>query len=64
MLDRYTGKKFNSLLVLSYSHSGKSSSGKNKHYYKIQCDCGNIKTISSDSLMNGSKTCGCSKIIK
>lgn len=63
MLDRYTGNKFNSLLVLSYSHIIKIKLKKTKHYYNVLCDCGITKVISSDSLMSGTKTCGCSIIL-
>lgn len=62
MLDRYTGKKFNNLLVISYSHTIKIKLKKVKHYYNVLCDCGNTKITSSDSLMGGTKTCGCLRV--
>jgi hypothetical protein len=50
-----TGRKFNKLTVLEFSHKiGR------KAYWKCKCDCGNIAAIRSDSLKNGhSKSCGC-----
>lgn len=51
-----TNKKFNKLLVLKRSPKRSSCA-----YWVCQCDCGNIKTISSNSLKSGQISCGCSK---
>lgn len=52
------GKRFGSLVVLDYSHGNQGS------YWKCQCDCGTIITVSGNSLNSGTqKSCGCSRII-
>lgn len=49
-----TGQKFGRLTVLEYSHFNHSAC------WKCLCDCGNIKTVRSDSLRNyTTTTCGC-----
>ncbi len=50
-----TGKRFGRLTVLGlgYTH-------KNKVYWYIKCDCGNIKTTQGNNLKSGStRSCGC-----
>lgn len=55
-----TGKKFNHLQVLAYSHSKKQPDGRNVYFWKCLCDCGNIAYISSSHLKTGHTTsCGC-----
>ena len=53
-----SGKKFNRLRVISFSHRSIGSV-----YYNCICDCGNKKTIQGSRLI-GSKTksCGCIKV--
>lgn len=51
-----TGQKFGKLTVLKYSHT----QGKGHSYWECLCDCGTIKTIRKDGLINGSVlSCGC-----
>lgn len=50
-----TDKRFERLVVISYSHK----IGKRVHWV-CKCDCGNIKTVCSYELKNGdTKSCGC-----
>lgn len=52
-----TGKKFGLLTVV-----GMVDSDTRKTYWVCQCDCGNMKTVRSDSLQSGAiKSCGCLK---
>jgi hypothetical protein len=51
-----TGKIFNRLKVIDYSHTDKRS----KSYWKCVCECGNEVIVRSDSLTSGNtKACGC-----
>ena len=50
-----TGKRFGKLVVV-----GLDDKGTRKTYWVCQCDCGNIKSVRSDSLQCGAiKSCGC-----
>ena len=50
-----TGQKFGRLTVVRFDHSQNG-----RKYYLCQCDCGNLKTVSSHSLKDGNtKSCGC-----
>ena len=52
-----TGKRFGRLTVI-----GVDDRGTRKTYFNCQCDCGNIKSIRSDSLLCGAiRSCGCLK---
>ena len=52
-----TGQKYGRLTVI-----GLADTGTRKTYWVCKCDCGNIKTIRSDSLTSGRiKSCGCLK---
>ena len=52
-----TGKKFGMLTVI-----GIDDRGTRKTYWMCQCDCGNVKSVRSDSLQSGAiKSCGCLK---
>lgn len=52
-----TGQKFGLLTVL-----GLEETNTRKTYWKCLCECGNIKTVRSDSLQCGAiKSCGCIK---
>lgn len=52
-----TGKRFGRLTVI-----GVDDRGTKKTYWNCLCDCGNIKSVRSDSLQNGAiKSCGCLK---
>lgn len=58
MREDLTGKRFNMLVALNFSHKNKSR----KTYWDFRCDCGEIKTLRSDCVKNGSiKSCGCLK---
>lgn len=51
-----TGKRFNRLLVILFSHVSESRTT----YWFCKCDCGNEKIISSPSLIHGKiQSCGC-----
>lgn len=50
-----TGKKFNRLTVISFSHKTKGNI-----YWSCGCDCGKKSKVRGDSLKDGSvKSCGC-----
>ena len=50
-----TGQKFGRLTVIRFDHSQNG-----RKYYLCQCDCGNLKTVSSHGLKSGNtKSCGC-----
>lgn len=52
-----TGKKFGLLTVI-----GLAETDTRKTYWVCKCDCGNMKTVRSDSLLCGAiKSCGCIK---
>ncbi len=52
-----TGQRFGRLTVIGL----KPTEGRHTYWY-CKCDCGNIKSVRSDSLSNGSiKSCGCLK---
>lgn len=52
-----TGQRFGRLTVI-----GVDDRGTQKTYFYCQCDCGNVKSIRSDSLLNGAiRSCGCLK---
>lgn len=51
-----TGKKFNRLLVIKFSHKGK----RGHSYWYVRCDCGNEKAIENSHLKREEiKSCGC-----
>lgn len=53
-----TGNKYGKLTVIKRDDSRKSR----KAYWICQCDCGNIKSVRSDSLQGGNiRSCGCLK---
>lgn len=55
-LEDLTGKQFGLLTVLEYDRV----EGKGHTYWKCQCECGTIKSIRKDGLINGSViSCGC-----
>jgi len=52
-----TGQKFGLLTVI-----GLAETDTRKTYWVCKCDCGNMKTVRSDSLLCGAiKSCGCIK---
>lgn len=57
------GQKFGRLTVLEYSHAERRKTWKQKacyHFYKCECDCGNITWASRPQLKQGrKKSCGC-----
>lgn len=56
-----TGKKFGLLTVVELDHSKTG----HKTYWICRCDCGNVKSVRSDSLKDGSiRSCGCLKRIQ
>lgn len=57
-LEDISGKRFGRLVALKLSEK---RSGR-KTYWECRCDCGNIKTVRTDSLKSGLiKSCGCLK---
>lgn len=53
-----TGQKFGRLTVLHLQDTDTR-----KTYWICKCDCGNLKSVRSDSLLDGSiKSCGCLKV--
>jgi hypothetical protein len=55
----YIGKRFNKWVILEYAGMNVYKS----RMFICQCDCGNIKTTSIASLLNGkSRSCGCIRI--
>ena len=58
MREDLTERRFEKLVALNFSHKDKNR----KTYWDFRCDCGEIKTLRSDSVKNGSiKSCGCIK---
>lgn len=56
--------QFDLVLVENYSHSTKTKSGQNQHYWNCKCDCGNKFVVLGSSLKSGNtKSCGCLKQI-
>lgn len=53
------GKKINHLLVLGYSRSYIQPSGQKRALWRVKCDCGVIKEMSTSTLMHGlTVSCG------
>ena len=51
-----TGKRFGRLIGVKFSHKTK----KRDYFWVFKCDCGNNKTINSNSVRRGlTKSCGC-----
>ena len=62
-----TGQRFGRLTVLERDYNyAKEHNLKNKNaYWKCQCDCGIIKSITTERLRNGETvSCGCYNKIK
>lgn len=58
MREDLTGRRFGRLVALNFSHKDKNR----KTYWDFICDCGEIKTLRSDCVKNGSiQSCGCMK---
>ena len=52
-----TGQRFGRLTVI-----GVDDRNTRKTYFYCQCDCGNVKSVRSDSLISGAiRSCGCMK---
>lgn len=57
-VNNLTGQKFGRLTVIGLDEKQQTR----KTYWICQCECGNIKTVRSDSLQNGTiRSCGCLK---
>jgi hypothetical protein len=54
--DRFLGQRFGSLVVIEIGPI--RGSGKHR-YYLCQCDCGNMAGVAGNSLVRGTKSCGC-----
>lgn len=52
-----TGERYGKLTVISRAENTKA----NKAQWLCRCDCGNYKIITRHSLMQNTKSCGCSK---
>ena len=60
-----TGKKFNRLTAVKYSHHHKYPCGKSKEYWVFKCDCGKEKVLEKAKVVNGiTFSCGCYAIEK
>lgn len=58
MREDLTGKRFGRLVALHFSHKDRNR----KTYWDFMCDCGEIKTLRSDSVKCGNiRSCGCLK---
>ncbi len=58
-MEDLTGKQFDDLTVIGYSHKKKTNNGY-KHYWKCKCVCGKEVIRRSDGLKRkGHKSCGC-----
>lgn len=58
MREDLTGQRFGRLTALHFSHKDKNR----KTYWDFLCDCGEIKTLRSDTVKNGNiRSCGCLK---
>lgn len=54
------GKQFGYLTVIDFDCFKQNSSGKNDRYWKCQCKCGNLLSVSTHHLNSGhTKSCGC-----
>lgn len=63
------GQKFHKLTVIEFSHKEQLYRGQNqngtpakkghRYYWICKCDCGNTIIVSTASLRNGTKSCGC-----
>jgi len=57
----FIGKRYNHLLVIAFSHTGKDS----QRYWKCKCDCGNSTIVNGGNLQsNNTKSCGCNNYSK
>ena len=55
-----TGQKFGRWTVINRAENKVLPSGQKRTMWHCQCDCGNEKDVSADSLKSGqSKSCGC-----
>lgn len=57
-----TGQIFNKLTVLGLGGRGKTSGGKFYNLWKVVCECGKEKEMTSNNLKK-SKSCGCSRML-
>lgn len=60
-----TGKKYNKLLIVEYSHKEKKKKQTGwHHFWKCLCDCGNTKIVRGLSDLKNGKTvsCGCVRL--
>ena len=61
--DKYIGKKYGKLTVISYSHSESYETKSRKrytHYFNFKCDCGNVITANIQNVVAG-RTQSCRK---
>ena len=57
LINDLTGRRFGRLVVI-----GRDDRNSRKTYYNCLCDCGNMKSVRSDSLIAGTiRSCGCLK---
>jgi len=52
-------KRFGRLTVIGYSHSHIQPSGQKRAIWKVKCDCGAYKEVSTSNLTYGTTSCGC-----
>ena len=54
------GTRFTRLVVIADLGMKREKNGKNRHYYRCMCDCGNVFEVRGDLLNSGNnKSCGC-----
>lgn len=57
-----TGKRYGKLVVEKRVTAAEAGKDGNRHWWKCQCDCGNITYVTGGNLLNGTtKSCGCLK---
>ena len=59
-MEDLTGRTFNRWTVIKQGLTRKTSNNKNIRYWECRCECGTVREVREQSLLNGlSKSCGC-----
>ena len=59
-LQQFVGQQFGRLTVLSYDGHYLKNRKQKRHYFKCECSCGNVVSVTLDELRKGDTTsCGC-----
>jgi hypothetical protein len=60
IINDLTSRKINMLSVIGFGYDKRLKCGKNRKYWKCECECGNECFVDSQSLVRGlTKSCGC-----